>query len=291
MRNLILIVLALLASTAPLEAQKNCSKGKPCGNTCIARNKTCHVGTGTARSAPARAESPANAASPAKATDVLVPRDAFFVASSRGRVYYATHCNAWRSLSAANLRWFPTAEAAEAAGYTPSTAPNCAPTAVRKPTETPEAAPPIPAGPPRMAAKCTVSTVYDGDTVTCRGGEKIRLLLIDTPEMDQGDFGREARRALLEIMPLGTELRVEQDVERQDRYGRTLGYLWLPDGRMVNEELARAGYALSLTYPPNVRHVDRIRAAVEEAKASRRGLWAGSGFSCEPRDHRAGRCE
>lgn len=28
-----------------------CKKGKPCGNSCIARNKTCHVGRGTARAA------------------------------------------------------------------------------------------------------------------------------------------------------------------------------------------------------------------------------------------------
>jgi hypothetical protein len=27
---------------------KRCKKGKPCGDTCIARNKTCHVGRGCA---------------------------------------------------------------------------------------------------------------------------------------------------------------------------------------------------------------------------------------------------
>jgi hypothetical protein len=38
-------------SFMPTPAQgccKVCSKGKPCGDTCIARNKTCHVGPGCA---------------------------------------------------------------------------------------------------------------------------------------------------------------------------------------------------------------------------------------------------
>jgi endonuclease YncB( thermonuclease family) len=58
--------------------------------------------------------------------------------------------------------------------------------------------------------------------------------------------------------------------------------VYAPDGRMVNEEMVREGYALLYTLPPNVRHVDRIRAALEEARAERRGLWATSAFECPP---------
>lgn len=218
--------------------------------------------------------------------------DARFVASSRGSVYYPRSCDAWTSLSPSNLIGFETEAEAKAASYRRTTNKRCGWSEAAPPRSAGSSATATPPAATRSGAEmCTVSRVYDGDTVTCRSGERIRLLLIDTPEMDQGPFGREARTALLRLIPLGTTVRVEHDVERQDRYGRTLGYLWLPDGRIVNEELARAGYALSLTYPPNVRHVDRIRAAVEDAKAARRGLWARSGFSCEPRDHRAGRCE
>jgi micrococcal nuclease len=59
---------------------------------------------------------------------------------------------------------------------------------------------------------------------------------------------------------------------------------------MAHEEMARQGYAVSLTYPPNVRHVERIRSAVEEAKQARRGLWSTSAFERNPRDFRARRC-
>ncbi len=55
---------------------------------------------------------------------------------------------------------------------------------------------------------------------------------------------------------------LDRDVQPRDRYDRTLAYVWLPDGRMANDELAQQGYAVPLTYPPNVRHVKRIRSAV-----------------------------
>ncbi len=138
---------------------------------------------------------------------------------------------------------------------------------------------------------CTIARVVDGDTVWCVGGRKVRLLLIDTPELDQGPFGVQARTKLEELLPIGTETVLEFDVQREDRHGRTLAYVYLPDGRMANEEMARAGYAVALVYPPNVRHVERIRAAVREAQRAKRGLWATPAFACSPRDHRRGRCE
>lgn len=140
------------------------------------------------------------------------------------------------------------------------------------------------------AKDCRIQRIVDGDTLHCADSRTIRLLLIDTPEMDQAPYGGEAKRALSLLLPPGSIARVEMDVDDTDRYGRTLSYLFSPDGRMVNEEMARQGFALSLTYPPNVRYVDRIRAAVEEAKANRRGLWSGSAFECSPKDHRANRC-
>lgn len=141
---------------------------------------------------------------------------------------------------------------------------------------------------PRRA--CVVDRVSDGDTLRCRGGEKVRLLLVDAPETAQGDVAAAAKRALEELAPVGSTVALELDVEERDRYGRTLAYVFAPDGTMVNEELARRGLVLALTYPPNVRHVERIRAAISAAKEGRRGLWGDTSLPCSPRDFRAGRC-
>ncbi len=138
--------------------------------------------------------------------------------------------------------------------------------------------------------ECRISRIADGDSVACGSAGRVRLLLIDAPELSQGVPGKDAQRALANLMPVGTRVRIETDVRQRDSYQRILGYVYLEDGRMVNEEMARTGYATALVYPPNVRHVERIRAAVKEAQTAKRGLWATSFFDCSPRDYRAGRC-
>jgi micrococcal nuclease len=212
-----------------------------------------------------------------------LPPGTQYVASSRGEVYYWVQCAAWRSLSIKNLRFFKTRSEAQRAGYRPSRSEGCA-----GPPSDANAAPA-----PRRAdsgSPCQIEHITDGDTVRCGDGRRIRLLLIDAPELSQRPWGTRARDAVARLAPVGTRVTVERDVQPTDRYGRTLAYLYLPDGRMLNETLAAEGFVVASVYPPNVQHVERIRAAVARARSARRGLWATPAFSCSPADHRAGRC-
>jgi endonuclease YncB( thermonuclease family) len=143
---------------------------------------------------------------------------------------------------------------------------------------------------PDSSGSCVVRTVADGDTVRCRDGRRVRLLLIDAPERTQPPFAERSREALLALAPPGTRLRMELDVRATDQFGRTLAYLWRADGRMVNREMVRGGWAVVLVYPPNVRHVDAMRAAADSARRERRGLHDVDGLTCEPLEHRRGRC-
>jgi endonuclease YncB( thermonuclease family) len=278
MRWAIWIVCLLLIPSAA-DAQKKCVKGKPCGNTCIAVSATCRIGTGSATS---------SRSTTTTTTSTAVPEGTQYVASSRGTTYYYVGCSGWNSLAVANRRYFKTREEAVAAGLRPSTQAGCAGPAA------PPSEPPSHAQPPTQTTAyegvCTLVRVIDGDTVECLGGTRVRLLLIDAPEMGQGPFGLAAQAFLVELLPAGTALRMEGDVQPTDRYGRTLSYLHLPDGRMVNEELLRAGMAVVSVYPPNVRHVDRFRVISDSAKAAGVGLWSGSAFECLPAESRAGRC-
>jgi micrococcal nuclease len=137
---------------------------------------------------------------------------------------------------------------------------------------------------------CTITRVSDGDSVFCDPYGRVRLLLIDAPEMSDRKLGGEARNALLSIMPIGTKVVAETDVRVTDQYGRLLAYLFLPGGGMVNERMAETGYAMTLVYPPNVKYVERIRSAVVRARAAKRGFWGTGGFDCSPRDYRGRRC-
>jgi micrococcal nuclease len=225
-----------------------------------------------------------------------VPEGMRYAASVRGTTYYPVSCDAWKRIAPANLRFFRTAGEARGAGLRPTAQARCAAEAAAGDVAHadgaalgPEAADPGTAA-GAGAGTCVVARIVDGDTLVCAGGERVRLLLIDAPELSQAPFGAAARQALEALAPPGTRLGVEHDVRPIDRYGRTLAYLWLADGRMVNEELLRAGVALVAVYPPNVRHVERLRAAVAEARAAGAGLWATTAFECGPADHRAGRC-
>lgn len=143
-----------------------------------------------------------------------------------------------------------------------------------------------------QGTRCVVGSISDGDTFRCVGGGRwrIRLLLIDTPERDQAPFGGLAAKGLHSLIPPGDTVHLEFDVQRYDRYRRTLAYVYLRDGRMVNEEMARLGLAVVTVYPPNVRHVERIRKAAAEARERKVGLWRTSAFDCLPAEHRARRC-
>jgi len=63
-------------------------------------------------------------------------------------------------------------------------------------------------------------------------------------------MGEEATKFVRSLVRPGDQVRIEFDVEKKDRYGRLLGYVYLSDGRMINEEIVKAGYASILTHPP-----------------------------------------
>jgi hypothetical protein len=75
------------------------------------------------------------------------------------------------------------------------------------------------------------------------------------------------------ICPPGTKVRLEYDVQLLDKYGRILAYIWLPDGRMLNEVIICSGYATPLTIPPDVKYADRFRRCYQTARGEGLGLW------------------
>lgn len=128
-----------------------------------------------------------------------------------------------------------------------------------------------------------VTSITDGDTFRA-GDERVRLIGIDTPEVSGGVecYGREATDALARLAPVGSTVRLVADVEPHDRYGRTLAYVYRPDGAHVNLAMARDGYAVPLTVPPNVAHSDAFVAAAAEAREAARGLWSACGDEATP---------
>lgn len=123
----------------------------------------------------------------------------------------------------------------------------------------------------------TVKWVNDGDTIVLANGKRVRYIGINAPEIDYDNrraqpFGYESR-ACNKDMVLKRKIRLEFDQERQDRYGRLLAYLFLPDGTFVNEALLQKGYAFFLFKKPNLKYSPRLLRAQLEAMKAGRGLW------------------
>jgi micrococcal nuclease len=132
------------------------------------------------------------------------------------------------------------------------------------------AAAPLPPG-----ADGRVTRIVDGDTLRV-GVERVRLIGIDAPEAHGAVecHGREATRALAALLPVGTPVRLAYDVERRDRYGRTLAYVYRRQDRLfVNARLVTDGHAVPFTVPPNVAHAAEFRRLATAARRREHGLW------------------
>ena len=129
-----------------------------------------------------------------------------------------------------------------------------------------------------------VVRVIDGDTivVAIRGKQyHLRYIGMDTPESVKPDTPVERMAleatAANKALVAGRNVVLEKDVSETDRFGRLLRNVWVErDGRLVlvGLELVRAGYANVTTFPPDVKYVDQLLAALDEARAAGAGLWA-----------------
>src|SRR3989338_2713088 len=96
-----------------------------------------------------------------------------------------------------------------------------------------------------------VTKVVDGDTIEIEGGEKVRLIGIDTPETVDprrpvGCYGVEASNTTKSLLE-GKRVSMESDLTDKDKYNRLLRYVWV-NNLFVNEYLVREGLAKSYSY-------------------------------------------
>lgn len=146
----------------------------------------------------------------------------------------------------------------------------------------------------------TVVRVVDGGTlaITLKGRpEKVRLIGVDTPEVYESDklhrdaartgqdeqtiqaLGKRASAFAKSLVHPGDTVALEYGQELRDKYHRLLAFVWLAEGRMLNEILICKGYANALTrYPFRSDYMERFRACERQAREQSKGLW-GAGLA------------
>ena len=128
-----------------------------------------------------------------------------------------------------------------------------------------------------------VSKITDGDTfyVTTSSSEKykIRLIGIDAPEtrnvgvnVRKEYFGTEAKIFVTQLLK-NKKVKLIFDVQKTDRYGRVLAYVYLENGIFLNQYLVEKGYAVVSTFPPNVKFVEKFTQAERNARKLKLGMW------------------
>ncbi len=141
---------------------------------------------------------------------------------------------------------------------------------------------------PDDAEKMMVHSVTDGDTVRLTYPNNdyyynTRLIGIQAPEMDgpwtkEQCYGPEAKEFLKELLPVGTTVYVQVDMEDEDPNGRRLRHVFIyeEDTRnayLVSEILVLGGFAGARSYPPNTLYDDVLAEAQQLARKNDSGLW------------------
>lgn len=131
-----------------------------------------------------------------------------------------------------------------------------------------------------------VEKVFDGDTILLSDGRKVRLLGVNTPEIagrnKNAEPGGEQAKVWLTQRIEHKKVRLEGDVEKQDKYQRSLAYVFGEDKAHINLELVRQGLAAVNIYPPNLKYVDDLLAAQQSAEQAKRGIWGLPAYAARP---------
>jgi micrococcal nuclease len=88
-------------------------------------------------------------------------------------------------------------------------------------------------------------------------------------------LGKESTAHTKKLLKNKKEVYIETDVQEKDKYGRTLGYVYLDKDKkeMLNEMIIADGYGAVMTVPPNVKYEKKFLKSQKKARKKKKGLW------------------
>ncbi len=121
-----------------------------------------------------------------------------------------------------------------------------------------------------------VKKVVDGDTVHFQDGKKVRLIGINTPELDykhqkHDAFALDAKKRLSELV--GNTVFYQEGLDKRDRYGRYLYYLFDKRRISISSQLLSQGLGYRIAFPPNVNYQACLQSSENIARQKQIGVW------------------
>ena len=130
-----------------------------------------------------------------------------------------------------------------------------------------------------------VTRVSDGDTITVNESQEIRMLGMDTPELAHPElyikeecYGRDAK-ARIEQLVSNKNVLLLKDKENQDKYKRSLRFVFLADPKtpsrklFINAYMIGGGFARAYIFDQDEKYKDLIITLQQRAINEKRGLW------------------
>jgi endonuclease YncB( thermonuclease family) len=133
-----------------------------------------------------------------------------------------------------------------------------------------------------LGSTAKVTNVIDGDTIeVSQNGNTflVNYLGVATPGLD-ACYGTQAKQANAALVQ-GKTIIIEQDTTDFNASGAAPRYVYLVDGRMVNEELLKAGQAVASTQLSDAKYQASLNALAAQAQQAKRGGWARCGWQAE----------
>ncbi len=120
-----------------------------------------------------------------------------------------------------------------------------------------------------VTEKTIVTNVIDGDTIVISGGERARLLGMDTPE--KGEFYYKEAKEKLEQIIENKEIALEREGDNKDKYDRLLRYVFLNDTN-INLLMVEEGYAICYFYGES-KYKEICKSLEQNAMQNKIGRW------------------
>ncbi|MFK7852839.1 MAG: thermonuclease family protein [Granulosicoccus sp.] len=139
----------------------------------------------------------------------------------------------------------------------------------------------------------SIKRVTDGDTVVLSDERRVRLIGINTLELNEKNasdraWAKEAS-ASLEAFVSGGSIQIVPGIETHDRHGRLLAHLLRSDGVNASHQLVSQGLAIAIAVGKNTRCAIELQTLEQSARETESGLWRNPGAWRVTKDRLTGR--
>ncbi|NOZ54853.1 MAG: thermonuclease family protein [Gammaproteobacteria bacterium] len=125
----------------------------------------------------------------------------------------------------------------------------------------------------------SVADIIDGDTIRLNNGRLVRLIGINTPEIDHENnlsepVAEKAKAILLEIVAANNnKIVLHTDKAQQDRHHRQLAHIYSPNGTNIQSILLRRGLGFWIVVTPNLYNMACYKIQEQQARSEGLGIW------------------